>query len=597
VGVGEVVGQTGEVGQAVVASDPGALVAVTINSSVGVLLDEIPVSQRTRQANLMIAKPASFWVARAKRQIEHTGYRLIYRNFYYGGFGGQFQGGSREMMPLPQPELWAVTLNGEPVRTTIQGHDVVVISYSMRTTVLTLEDHPAKVEPRLSHVGGTWDEPFSLPLDPELTFQRTGYACIDEEGYPPNTVDAENAPALFDNLCEAGANFCHVTQPAPTESCADALVRAIGRVDVPLHFERIAWNAAIANQFRTGTYTQPTPDMQPIAEALNDNRITYTYIEPNSCAVQEGCVSGTGWRRLLRFTASAQNTGASGLAVGPTTPDSPYIQHNVFEFSQCHDHFHFSHYANFSFGNTPGEKRAFCLESTSRLFNSETTPWGHPFGCANQGIESGWGDDYIAGIECQWIDITGQTAATRNLTFQSNPDGFICEGTPLLDGLGNQVWEPTSFVGENGLPVDRPVCSIPPAATANNAASVPVKIAATGGYTLKECNRGQTGPVRDCGWRETAVRTCLPGSTVNLTCTPKKATDPMQAVRVCEASAALGGTSCVYRDALANTSVDGQTTVSFTCPAPRGGVETGGRYSLYFAPVVDGDATGQIDCK
>lgn len=81
-------------------------------------LAEIPASQRTRQANLLLAKPSSFWVARAKRQIDHTGYRLIYRNFYYGGFNpnGFGAGGTKEMMPLTQPELWNVTLNGAPVR-------------------------------------------------------------------------------------------------------------------------------------------------------------------------------------------------------------------------------------------------------------------------------------------------------------------------------------------------------------------------------------------------------------------------------------------------------------------------------------------------
>jgi len=578
--------------------DPGALVRVSVNSTVGVVLDEIPASQRTRVANQFLAKPSSFWLARAKKQIEHTYYRLIYRDFYYGSGNGET--GTREMMPITQPELWNMALGGAATRVTYQGHDAVVINYSMNTTVLTKEDHPKLVEPNLGRVGGTWDEPFNLPLDPELVFQRTGLACMDEDGYPPSTVDTENEAFLFDQTCTVetlGHQGCHWTLPLPTENCMDSLVAHIGRVDIPMHFERIPWNAAIANQVRVGSYTQPTADVQPVLEGLQDNRVAYRYIAPDACAIQEGCVAAPGWRRVLQFTSTVKNTGGTPLVAGSVADGSPYRVHNVFEFSACHQHFHFSHYATFAFGSLPGEKRAFCLESTNRFFNSETTPWAHPYGCDNQGIESGWGDDYIAGIECQWIDVTGASAGTQNLTSLSNPDRFLCEGTPVTDASGTLLWEPTSFVTETGLPVDRPQCTFPSGALNNNFASLAVPLPATGGYTLGACTRGQTGPLRDCGWRETPVRSCTPGSTVNLTCTQKKASDPLQTVRACEASAVLGGTSCAFTDSLANKIVNGNTTVSFTCPAARDASEPGGRYSLYFASVVDGDPAAIITCN
>ena len=578
--------------------DPGALVAVTFNSTVGVVLDEIPVSQRTRVANQFLRQPGSFWLPRAKKQIEHTYYRLIYRDFYYASGNGDT--GTREMMPITQPELWNLSLGGVATRVTYQGHDAVVIDYSMTTTVLTKEDQPRIVEPHLGKVGGTWDEPFHLPLDPELVLQRTGLACIDESGYPPSTFDTENEAFLFDQECEVetpGQLSCHLTLPLPTESCMDSLVAHIGRVDTLMHFERLAWNAALANQVRVGAYTQPTADLQPVVEGLQDNRVAYRYIAPDSCAIQEGCVAGPGWRRVLQFTSTVKNTGGQPLVAGSVADGSPYRVHNVFEFSACHQHYHFSHYGSFNFGSLPGEKRAFCLESTNRFFNSETTPWAHPYGCDNQGIESGWGDDYIAGIECQWIDVTGASGGTQNLTFLSNPDRFLCEGAVVTDASGNQLWEPTSFVGENGLPVDRPVCTIPSAALSNNFASLQVALPATGGYTLKACPPGRTGPLRDCGWRETPVRTCTPGSTVTLTCKQRKDSDPLQAVRVCEASAVLGGTSCAFYDSLSNKVVEGNTTVSFTCPVARDATEPGGRYSLYLAPVVDGDPPATITCN
>lgn len=81
-----------------------------------------------------------------------------------------------------------------------------------------------------------------------------------------------------------------------------------------------------------------------------------------------------------------------------------------------------------------GDKRAFCVESTQRYFNSESSPLVHPYSCHNQGVAAGWGDDYIAGIECQWIDITDEAippgGKSLPLTFEVNPEMFMCEGTP-----------------------------------------------------------------------------------------------------------------------------------------------------------------------
>ena len=63
--------------------DPGSLVATTAQSTVGVLLDEIPVSMRARVAQALIAKPASFWTDRARQQLRLASYRLVFRGFFY----------------------------------------------------------------------------------------------------------------------------------------------------------------------------------------------------------------------------------------------------------------------------------------------------------------------------------------------------------------------------------------------------------------------------------------------------------------------------------------------------------------------------------
>lgn len=586
-------------------SDPGALVRVTMSSSVAVNLDELPASVRNRVATGILLKPTAFWVARAKAQAELTGYRLTYRNFFYGSGSGTSS--NKQMMPITTSDQWNITLGAAAQRTTLQGHDVISVPYTLTTTILTDVDSPGTSEPKLKAAGGLWDEPYQLPIDPELLFARTGYACVDEDGYPPNTADSENSGSLYDHTCGvevAGNQICHLTFPLPTESCLDAVTNHIGRVDTQLHFERLVWNATLANQVRVGTPTQANaPDLTPVQAGLADNRIIYRYIAPNSCSIAEQCVGGSGWRRLLQFTASVKNQGAKPLAVGGTDdPNAPLRVHNVFEFSPCHGHFHFSHYGEFKYGALPGEKRAFCLESTTRWFNSEVAPLAHPFSCHNQGIAAGWGDDYIAGTECQWIDITSlptpsTAASTFPLSFQSNPDRFLCEGTPVTDSSGALQFEATSFVTEAGLPVDRPLCSFAPNTQTNNFASLNVTVPRVGGYTTAPCTRDQQGPLRDCGFKEQPIRSCTPGAQVTLSCTKNRSSNPPQVVRICEASAALGGTSCVYRESIRNTIVDAATTLTFTCPTSRDANEPGGKYSLYQAPVVDGDLDSPVICN
>jgi hypothetical protein len=236
--------------------------------------------------------------------------------------------------------------------------------------------------------------------------QRTGSACLDEDGYPPNTADSENARFLFDQECEVETPqtaVCHLTPPLPTESCKEALRKHSGRVDAALRFKRLRWDDALAAQVRTGAPQDPHhPDLEVVTEGLANHRIAYKYIPPDSCTIVEGCVKAPGWRRVLQFDASVQNLGGQPLTLGAPEAGSPLLAHNVFEFSTCHEHFHFSHYGDFTLGPTSvGDKRAFCLESTQRYANHEFSPLTHPFSCDFQGIAAGWGDDYIAGIPCQ----------------------------------------------------------------------------------------------------------------------------------------------------------------------------------------------------
>jgi len=608
-------------GEAGGATETGALIRATIDSEVGVLLDELSLELRQIWAEELLKKPESFWIDRARVQANLSAYRLTFRNFFYEP---EEEGAPpvRAQLPLPPQELWKIELSAEPELVERDGHHLVIVPYRLSSTLVTSAASVVEAEPTLVPIGGTWEEPLIFPLDPELLLQRTGYACMDEEEFPPNSVDGENVATFYDQECEAAVDDgdetentdCHITEH-PEESCVEALDRAVGKIETAAKFERLPWSETIAAAFRTGEITNPDgADLAVVGSGLDVNRIIYRYVPEDSCAVAESCVTGTGWRRLLQFDASVRNLGAHALNIGDV---DYYIEenptelgdHNIYVYSDCHRHYHFSHYGDFLLktgDDFVGNKQAFCLQSTQRYSNNESSPLHHPYGsCSYQGIQAGWGDDYGAGIDCQWIDITdvdlakGEVAA--DLEFTANPDGFLCEGSPVLDDDGKLTFEPTEFKTPDGKPVDRPVCDFESSWDKNNLQARELSLRA-GGLIETACSRGQIGPLRDCDFKQlpgtAAGLVCSPGASVRLRCSTS-AIGELAAVRVCDYSAALdAGVACVYRDSLVTASVDHDVSVlQLKCPEAKDEREPGGKISVYTAPLLpDGDRAA-VDCE
>ena len=578
-------------------SAPGALIRMHMDSTVGVLLDEIPAGpQRNSAATWALSRSHSFWEERAARQTRLTYYRLMYR--------GYFTDEPKGPLPLPASrDLWDIELVGAPHRVKRKGHDAIVVDYVFRSYIVTDRDSPALVEPALAQVGGKWDEHFHLPLDPELLFERTGYACMDEAEYPPRSVFEENTHYFYDDTCEVEwpeMSACHVTA-FPEESCVDALAAHTGLEKVKMRFKRVAYNPWLAGAYRTGTVTNPTgADLAVIrGDVEEENRIIYRYFEPGSCEEQEGVITQPGWRRLLTFSASIQNDGTGPVHVGSLLdPDGPWLASHVYEFSACHGHYHFSHYGDFGYSDAPGAKRAFCLQDTNRYHNDELTPLTPDHqSCVYQGVSPGWGDEYQFGIPGQWVDITDVNASVpHDLTFDLNPQHFLCEGTPELDAAGDPIFDPTGFTDAAGNTVSRLRCDLAPGWQDNNHAAVPVT-SAVGSFVTEPCTRGQIGPLRSCGFDpEPSLHTCIPGAPVSLQCSTSGSP---QVLRACERSEALGtGVACTVADSLANTVVKGNgVNVTFPCPAVRDAAATAtGGYSLYGAPLLPWQPTSPITC-
>ncbi len=603
----------------------GALIGVAMDSTVGILLNDIPEAERDSVAADLLSRSDDEWLHLAFRQVQLTTYRLNFRNFVTIGKG---------QLPLPPRELWQIELTSEPRREMVGIHDYILIDYQFSSTLLSDADSPAQAEPALAVEGGVWLERFIFPLDPNLLFQRTGNACLNEAGFPPDSYGSENTWVFYDFDCtpdSVGPAGCHRTV-RPALSCQQALANRVGTFETNIRFERLPWDDDLADSVRIGEVTTADyPDLKVFGDDLEDHRLEYIYFPSNACAIQEGCVGGSGWRRVLRFSATIHNVGGQQLHIGPVMAHD--LANNVFVYDACHDHYHYEGFGEFYLGTADNAaKQAFCIESTSRFSNNEFSPLVHNYTCTFQGIEAGWVDEYGAGLDCQWLDVTdiidsSAEAATSTRSVQAvtlplglhvNADRFLCEGTPTTDEEGNRLWEPTGRFTERGAPINRPACDFFDGWDANNIAERPVTIPPSGSFVTQPCRHGQIGPLRNCGFTELPFPIfipdevadeeeeperpvvgfpCTPGQQVTLSCElPQNA--PAQTLRVCETSVGLQvGTACLHQNALANQLFTGAGEVSFTCPLPRDENEPGGGYALYVSPLLGNGATTPISCS
>jgi hypothetical protein len=210
-------------------------------------------------------------------------------------------------------------------------------------------------------------------------------------------------------------------------------VRGSGRLAVRFRAEASRSNGA---RVSTGTITcdtmlagaGPPPDMTVDEQDLAASWIiSEKNFGANHCAVFEGCVSGTGPRKLLRFNTTTPNLGPGDLFIGNPVTNPSMI------FSQCHQHYHFEDYADYRLLDMEGQlvarghKQAFCLVDLWRPPGLNGDPEPRYPGCSFQGISAGWADVYHRDLDCQWIDITGVPDGRYILEVHVNPARVIEE--------------------------------------------------------------------------------------------------------------------------------------------------------------------------
>jgi len=148
------------------------------------------------------------------------------------------------------------------------------------------------------------------------------------------------------------------------------------------------------------------------------------------CAIEEGAVGGTGYRRLLRFDTVVMNSGNGDLVVGDRSdPNNPY--HEWFVFAPCHGHYHIRDFSVYELLNADrtlvvaGHKQGFCFEDSFKYDGGKSNGYNYGF----QGISSGWGDWYYKQLGGQWIDITGVPEGDYIVRVTINAAGTFDEGS------------------------------------------------------------------------------------------------------------------------------------------------------------------------
>ncbi|VVC37410.1 Immunoglobulin-like fold,SRCR domain,SRCR-like domain,Lysyl oxidase [Cinara cedri] len=187
------------------------------------------------------------------------------------------------------------------------------------------------------------------------------------------------------------------------------------------------------------------------------------------CAMEENCLASSAYRirqeepdwhlitrRLLRFTAKITNVG--------TAPFRPAIPKHLWQFHQCHMHYHSMEvFATFDVLDSSGarvaegHKASFCLE------DNQCTGGARPaFACAeygDQGISVNCSDIYRHNIDCQWVDITDLNPGLYTLKVSVNPEYKIPEKTYANNAAVCSMFYSETFVKIHDCIVRNPIRS------------------------------------------------------------------------------------------------------------------------------------------
>jgi hypothetical protein len=180
----------------------------------------------------------------------------------------------------------------------------------------------------------------------------------------------------------------------------------------------------------------PAPDLVLDAAYLLDSTVEDVVAIDDPCLVNEGCVTGLGDRRVVRFGSRTGNVGTAALSLGNRSVGNPYWTADT-----CQGGFDLLGFARYElFDAATGEsvltgaKNGFCIRD-SEPWELEGDASCYAYNCSEQGISPGCADNYGSELECQWLDITNVPAGLYTLRAIINATFTI----PELDYSNNVV--------------------------------------------------------------------------------------------------------------------------------------------------------------
>lgn len=195
-----------------------------------------------------------------------------------------------------------------------------------------------------------------------------------------------------------------------------------------------------------------TPDLLVRSDMLGGQWLVRDeMLSAGACSVIEGNVT-PGLRRLVRFTVGIANVGDADIYVG-NPQDHIDAGDGLFEFAQCHRHYHFRNYAKYELIDPAtgkvwrAAKRGFCmLDTDPNPAWLGTPPRDHQFrSCGstvsrgNQGVSVGWTDTYRFFLGGQYFVLDGGDgqapvpAGRYVIRITANPPFVAQAGEPCPD--------------------------------------------------------------------------------------------------------------------------------------------------------------------
>lgn len=185
-----------------------------------------------------------------------------------------------------------------------------------------------------------------------------------------------------------------------------------------------------------GVATEPLPDLVLDAAYLIDTTVEDDVEIHDTCLVGDGCVTGLGPRRVVRFGSRTGNVGSADLRIGAPELSNPYWTRNA-----CNSALDLAGFARYELRDAStgevvvtGFKNGFCI--------ADAEPWDvdedrscERFTCNDQGISRGCADNYGSALQCQWVDITDVPPGAYSLRVMINAARSIVE----LDYANNVV--------------------------------------------------------------------------------------------------------------------------------------------------------------